>query len=72
MATWEIYIIRHGIAAERGEAYPDDSKRPLTAKGIARLKKEAKSLEELGIAFDQIITSPLYALNRPPTSSPRR
>ena len=59
MATWEIYIIRHGIAAERGEAYPDDSKRPLIAKGIARLKREAKALDELGIAFDQIITSPL-------------
>lgn len=59
MATWEIYVIRHGIAAQRGEAYPDDSKRPLTAKGIARLKREAKALDDLGIAFDQIITSPL-------------
>ena len=59
MATWEIYIIRHGIAAERGDAYPDDSKRPLTAKGIARLKREAKALDELEIVFDQIITSPL-------------
>jgi phosphohistidine phosphatase len=59
MATWEIYIIRHGIAAERGDAYPDDSKRPLTAKGIARLKREAKALDELEVVFDQIITSPL-------------
>jgi phosphohistidine phosphatase len=59
MATWEIYIIRHGVAAERGEAYPDDSKRPLIAKGIARLKREAKALDDLGVEFDQIITSPL-------------
>jgi phosphohistidine phosphatase len=59
MATWEIYIIRHGVAAERGEEYPDDSKRPLIAKGIARLKREAKALDDLGVEFDQIITSPL-------------
>jgi phosphohistidine phosphatase len=59
MATLELYLIRHGIAAERGEQYPDDSKRPLTSRGIARLKKEAKALESQGIAFDLVITSPL-------------
>ena len=31
MATLELYLIRHGVAAERGEEYPDDSKRPLTS-----------------------------------------
>jgi phosphohistidine phosphatase len=59
MATLELYLIRHGIAAERGEDYPDDSKRPLTSHGIARLRKEAKALDALGIAFDHILTSPL-------------
>ena len=59
MATLELYLIRHGVAAERGEDYPDDSKRPLTADGITRLKKEAKALESLGVGFDHIITSPL-------------
>jgi phosphohistidine phosphatase len=59
MATMELYLIRHGIAAERGEEYPDDSKRPLTSKGIASLRREAKSLNALGVTFDQIITSPL-------------
>jgi len=59
MATMELYLIRHGIAAERGEEYPDDSKRPLTSKGIASLRREAKSLHALGVTFDQIITSPL-------------
>ena len=47
MATLELYLIRHGVAAERGEEYPDDSKRPLTSDGIARLRKEAKALEAL-------------------------
>jgi phosphohistidine phosphatase len=54
-----LYLIRHGLAAERGEEYPDDSKRPLTNGGISRLRKEAKALDELGVAFDHIITSPL-------------
>jgi phosphohistidine phosphatase len=59
MATLELYLVRHGIAAERGEAYPDDSKRPLTSNGIARLRKQTKGLNALGVGFDLIITSPL-------------
>ena len=59
MPTLELYLIRHGEAADRGDDYPDDSKRPLTSQGIARLRKEAKALEALGVAFDHIITSPL-------------
>ncbi len=59
MATLELYLIRHGIAAERGPDYPDDSKRPLTSEGIARLRKEAKALTGLDVDFDQIISSPL-------------
>ena len=59
MATLELYLIRHGLAAERGDDYPDDSKRPLTSKGIAALKKEAHALATLGVDFDQIISSPL-------------
>ncbi len=59
MATLELYLIRHGVAAPRGDEFPDDSKRPLTSGGIARLRKEAKALDELNVGFDHIITSPL-------------
>jgi|SRR5688572_8684344 phosphohistidine phosphatase len=59
MAVLELYLIRHGLAADRGPDYPDDSKRPLTSRGIAALKREAKALNELKIDFDLIITSPL-------------
>ena len=59
MATLELYLIRHGIAAERGDDYPDDSKRPLTNDGISSLRKEVEALETLDVAFDHIITSPL-------------
>lgn len=59
MAAWEVYLIRHGVAAERGEDYPDDSKRPLTSAGMSKLRKEAKALNALEVGFDLIITSPL-------------
>jgi len=59
MAMMELYLIRHGVAAERGKEWPDDSKRPLTADGVARLRKAARGLNALGVGFDQIVTSPL-------------
>ena len=59
MATLELYLVRHGDAAERGKDYPDDSKRPLTSQGITRLHKAAHALNALGVTFDLVITSPL-------------
>ena len=56
---YELYLIRHGIAEERGEAWPDDAKRPLTEEGMARVRKSARGLAQLGVAFDAILTSPL-------------
>jgi phosphohistidine phosphatase len=59
MAMLELYLIRHGIAADRGKEWPDDSKRPLTPEGISRLRKTARGLNAIGVGFDQIVTSPL-------------
>jgi phosphohistidine phosphatase len=59
MATLELYLVRHGIAAERGSAYPDDSKRPLTAGGITAMRKAVEGLAEFGVELDLVITSPL-------------
>jgi phosphohistidine phosphatase len=59
MRTLSLYLVRHGLAAERGTAWPDDTKRPLVPRGIARLRKEAAALEALAITFDTILTSPL-------------
>lgn len=56
---YELYLIRHGIAEERGEAWPDDAKRPLTEEGIDRVRKSARGLVRLGVSFDAILTSPL-------------
>jgi phosphohistidine phosphatase len=59
MAMLELYLIRHGVAEERGPEWPDDSKRPLTPDGLAKLRKEARGLTAIGVTFDQIVSSPL-------------
>lgn len=55
----ELYLIRHAIAAERGEEWPDDDKRPLTARGVARFKEVVEGLKKLEAGVDEIFTSPL-------------
>lgn len=59
MPACELYLIRHGLAEERGDAWPDDAKRPLTERGMDRLQKEARGLARLGVTFDVILASPL-------------
>ncbi len=54
-----LYLVRHAIAAERGEDWPDDDKRPLTARGIARFEGAVAGLEALDVELDEIFTSPL-------------
>lgn len=56
---FELYLIRHGVAAERGPAWPDDAKRPLTEEGIGRMKKAAKGLKRLDVRLDVVVSSPL-------------
>lgn len=57
--TQTMYVLRHGIAASRGAAnYPLDSDRPLTSKGIKRMRQIAKGLHNLDVKFDTILSSP--------------
>lgn len=55
----ELYIVRHAIAAERGPEWPDDSKRPLTERGIERFRESVDGLVWLGVQIDVVFTSPL-------------
>jgi phosphohistidine phosphatase len=57
--SYQLYLVRHGLAEARGEAWPDDSKRPLTERGIARLRKSGRALARLGVTLDVVLTSPL-------------
>lgn len=54
----EVYLIRHGIAAQRG-TYAKDAERPLTKKGISKTTKVAEKLLDIGITFEHILSSPL-------------
>ena len=56
--TIELYLIRHGIAAEP-EAYTNDEDRPLTSKGHQKTTKVGKQLRDKELHFDLILTSPL-------------
>ncbi|AKG24709.1 phosphohistidine phosphatase SixA [Calothrix sp. 336/3] len=54
----ELYLIRHGIAEEK---HPDisDASRKLTKDGEQKTKKVAHRLQEMGLQFDVIASSPL-------------
>lgn len=54
-----LYILRHAIAVERGTpGYADDSKRPLTPQGQAKMIQNAQGIQALGLSFDAILSSP--------------
>jgi phosphohistidine phosphatase len=59
MPPSEIYVVRHAIAADRGPEWPDDTKRPLTERGISRFKECVGGLKPLDATIDEIFTSPL-------------
>ena len=54
-----IYLVRHAIAAERGDDWPDDAKRPLTHGGAAKMRRISRGLRALDPAIDLIAASPL-------------
>jgi phosphohistidine phosphatase len=59
MPSYELYLVRHAIAAERGDDWPDDTKRPLTTRGVNRFKDSLPGLKALDVAIDEIFSSPL-------------
>jgi phosphohistidine phosphatase len=54
----EVYLIRHGIAEERG-TYADDEQRPLVKKGRDKTTQVAQRLLKIGLKFEVILSSPL-------------
>jgi phosphohistidine phosphatase len=55
----DIYILRHGIAVERGTpGYKKDSDRPLTKEGVEKMEQIAQAMLALGLHFDLILSSP--------------
>ncbi|MDC0832458.1 Phosphohistidine phosphatase SixA [Geitlerinema sp. FC II] len=54
----QLYLIRHGIAADRAE-YSNDEERPLTEIGKKKTKKVASRLKAFDLKFDLLLSSPL-------------
>ncbi len=55
----ELYVLRHGIAADMGPAGSGDAGRPLTEEGIAKMREQARGMLHLGIKLDALFCSPL-------------
>jgi phosphohistidine phosphatase len=54
-----LFLLRHGIAVDRGTpGFEDDSQRPLTSKGAARIHRIAQATKRLRLKFDLILSSP--------------
>jgi phosphohistidine phosphatase len=54
-----LYVLRHGIAITRGDpGYPLDSDRPLTSKGVKKMRRVAAGMRSLKVEFNVILTSP--------------
>jgi len=58
-STHSLFLVRHAIAMERGDEWPDDSQRPLTHDGAARMRRAVKGLATLNFTLDIVLTSPL-------------
>ena len=55
-----VLVIRHAVAFERDRRrWPDDGKRPLTARGIQKFRKSARGLARLTQPPEHVLTSPL-------------
>src|SRR3954467_12211147 len=54
-----LYLLRHGIAAEPGTAgITRDADRPLTADGEKKVGKIARAMKAMELSFDAIVSSP--------------
>lgn len=54
----ELYLVRHGVAANRRDWQGDDADRPLTKEGKQEMQRVAAGIAKLGLALDAILTSP--------------
>lgn len=54
-----VYLVRHAIAEPRGPVWPADEDRPLTPRGIERMREIALRLADRGVQVERIWTSPL-------------
>ncbi len=54
-----LYLLRHGIAADVEHGIRTDAERPLTEKGAHRIWRVAEAMKAMKLEFDHILSSPL-------------
>jgi phosphohistidine phosphatase len=55
----KLFFLRHANAVERDpNIYPDDGLRPLTSEGYKKMARIARTLDEMDIRVDRILSSP--------------
>jgi phosphohistidine phosphatase len=60
-----IFMLRHGIAADRDPAkFPDDSLRPLIPRGERKLRRVCEAMQEMELSLDLILSSPFLRARR--------
>ncbi len=59
-----LYFLRHGKAESRSTWQGDDAARPLTPEGEEAMRREARTLREMDLKLDAIVTSPLVRARR--------
>ena len=65
----DLYLIRHADALALGErGITDDEQRPLSEKGEEQAAAMGRFFKARGMAFDRIVSSPLVAPAKPPSS----
>ncbi|MBA2564889.1 MAG: histidine phosphatase family protein [Gemmatimonadetes bacterium] len=55
----QLILMRHALAEERSERWPDDSLRPLTSEGERKHRLVSAALRRMDVTFDTLISSPL-------------
>jgi phosphohistidine phosphatase len=55
----EIYLLRHGIAVERGDYSGPDEERALTTEGRRKVRDVAEAMRAMRLSFDVILSSAL-------------
>jgi phosphohistidine phosphatase len=56
---FELYIMRHGIAEDRGAGVPDDASRALTPEGKEKMREIAAGLDRIEVKLNWVVSSPL-------------
>ncbi len=56
--TQTLYLVRHAIAMERDDKWPDDAKRPLTHAGAARMRRAVQGFAALKVQIAVVLSSP--------------